>query len=1530
MAAMYSGIHLKLKNPKTPWVDKLKLARFAWISSQCLLPNKEQVLFDWISHALTGFYSKKVELPQVVVEGLWIYLDDILHSKKLHSVLSQGKTISLRLAVAQVIIERIQEFASGTSSASVSTVLSCCQGILSSSVLSVTFTTKYELLVELLAKLCALGCSKLSQQQATDPLTPQVFEVLLLTLSSYLAVQKQQANANRVFAQVTTHLLQHLLLLRHLLTSRAWMAEDDPRVRQHLSRDIRGKVDTILQSALFLPDHLQAYKEELLSKEEPGMKKGAAGKGLLSPVNSILSKLCAQGYCDTDLHFAVRSSSLPLLFKFSLDAYCKGGDNKVLCFHMLTQLIAALDFTNEVTLKDLFDGENWSLALLALENLLNLCLTADIYNVAADRIKYKEVQLIFYRKVVRLLFDNAQPSISAWYRCLKALLSLNHLIIEPDLDELLSAGWIDSDCTEPRVRKAREALISSVLQIYAKLRQLPKFFEELLAVICRPAMDELRQPVLPEAVHRTLSTCLLDNPTSQSLEICCLILENVTSYVLPDLEGNGDLSLKLFSLSVLLYSVLFSLKTLDNSTPVPVVRQTQALMEKMLQVVKSVLQLAQGQAPEVPGCQKVQDAGLLLKYTWVEVDTLFQIHCTKYTSPVDPASVNILDDIGILLSGVMATGEDQASPIGQDCSPMTHLLQKLLTLQQMKKVILSNELLAQTRASDVLRLAAQYIVGRGDPQLCQHSDQLWDRQVSSVDASTYPVAHWYLVTTNLPMISPFLTEEEVCHIADVLLSSLLQKTPDDTTERLSVSLISKDLLESLVLVELPTIYSAVVRCVTQRILGILNGNPDMASVCPALMKLSELSCSTAGDKGSAVTQSDGDVSESHSALKRLEAIAQHILSSSTTGASITLSQRQADNLLSLLQVTNALNPDGMSSEDFSGIFLLLILMVTDTQLHNDVKPAVTIHLLNQLFSLMGLLLAGNNSHHVLKIVHGSSLLEAALTALFSHSNKGLFQTVDSSAWLTFLKTVQDFIQSLILLIIHRKSSVRLNLEKFTTYLVNSEVAVMALSSLPGNIETGGLFAIQLLLASMNTLCQAMTSSLRTTKQLDETLSQLLGKTTAVMGPAIQASLRAQTGSLLHQAFSVDVVTGMVRSELACAYPQDEPSEGITQESLSHMGMYRSFSQQILRELCPSQRPMDFLVSSLHFLSAYYAAAEITKALGQEELFVAILQNVHKLLAAPWLSVSEVRYLEEPVKELLDQLLVRSTPEQFHLLLLLLRDGLDTSKFRSGCHREVLSTVTIMKLLASSLLPETCLKAFWLIAPQIISSLVFLVKEAGKEPTLTAALTVPVLDTLTAMLRQGEGMLSNPHHVTMVLGALQFVPLEHLTMEIYHTTFEAIHEALFAVIQCHPQVMLKAAPSFLNCFYRLVVSIMHEGRQKGEAERAPEIDAEVLLKCARLVERMYSHIATTAEGFTILSSFMVAQYVSELQKVTLQPDIKSHLTEGVYRILDLCVEQDVKFLNTTLQMGVREVFNELYGSYTHYHKTQRQGEEKYTA
>lgn len=518
------------------------------------------------------------------------------------------------------------------------------------------------------------------------------------------------------------------------------------------------------------------------------------------------------------------------------------------------------------------------------------------------------------------------------------------------------------------------------------------------------------------------------------------MLESIESYILPGVERNTDMSLKVFSLSVLLHSVLFSLKTLDNSTPVPIVRQTQAVMEKTLQVVKPVLQLGQSQTQPSDSlwCQKVLDSGLLLRYTWVEVDTLFMIHCSKYTSPATTANANILANITSLLSGVMATDSDQATPIGQHSSPMSQLLLKLLTLQQIKKVLLSNELLAQSSTSEVLSGALQFIVGVEDHQLGQCGDQLWDRQVSSVDASTYPVAHWYVVTSNLPLLTPFLSESDMCHIADLFLTSLLHREAEDSS-LLSVSLISKHLLQSLILVELPAFYSAVVRSVTQRIVGVLLSTSDAALACPSLLRFSEL----AGEKGSVINQSNGEVSEAPPTQKRLESLGQEILNSSRTGAfSITLSETQTDQLQRLLQVIRALNPDGMSSKDFSGLFLLLFLMATDIQPHGDAPPAVTVQLLRELLSLMGCLLTGRNSHCVLKILHGSSLLESTMTALFLHSDRGLFQTADSSDRLAVLRAVQAFIESLVQLIIHRKSSVRLNLEKISSYMFNSQVNVI--------------------------------------------------------------------------------------------------------------------------------------------------------------------------------------------------------------------------------------------------------------------------------------------------------------------------------------------------------------------------------------------------------------------------------------------------------------------------------------------------------
>uniref|UniRef100_A0A096LSK5 URB2 ribosome biogenesis homolog n=1 Tax=Poecilia formosa TaxID=48698 RepID=A0A096LSK5_POEFO len=1529
MAAIYSGIHLKLKSPQTPWEDRLKLARFAWISSQCLLPNKEQVLLDWCTHALTIWHSKKVEFSQDVLDGLWCYLDEVVHSRKLHSFIKEGKTVTLRLNMAQLLLDLLQDCTHGHPPVSLPTVLSVCRGILSSSALSSVFTTKYELMVSLLARSCLLACHSKKDKPSSN-----LFEVLLQVLVCYLSVQQQQANPNRVFTLVTNQLVQPLVLLRFLLTSQDFAPYTHLHVRQQLRKDIRLKIDSILQLALFPSEQMASYKAELLPAKEDSGKRGSGWmKDPPKPVSALLSKLDAQDHCEPTLRYSVKSDASSLMFRFFLESYGKGKEEsneerRMLCFYFLARLVPMLDLQlhGRSAEQKCSPGspQSWSRALQAAESLLSQALDADIYNIAADRIRHGEVQLRFYRTVAQTLLNTAQNvSVPSWYRCLKVLLNLNHLILEPDLERLLSSAWVNAENMEAQVQRARQLMVSALLQTYAKLRQLPHLFSSLLSVICEPAPDQRRTPLLSEGISASLRSCLLDSSPSQVLKICSLVLQNVRTHLLPDLKKEAA-SLKLCCLCQLLHVVLFNLQTLDNSSPLLLVRQSKAFMEEMQEMMKDLLNMSIKSATKnrnkkaLKWEQKTQEAILLLRYTWVEVDTLFHIHCSKYTSVdsfltgEDGTEVSpLLTHLEALISGAILPTRLRPTP---SCSPASCLLLKLLTLQQMKKVLLDKALLGESSTTALLKMAVRFIVAKSEFEEEPTGDVVWDGQIGGVNVTTYPAAHWFVVVSNLPLIVLHMSQEDVRDVANVLVGSLkhrdMEGSGDQLPGRLSFSSVSSQLVLSKVFPELPSVFSATVRSIVQRIIGVLRGGLTPKRK-PSFVMVYEK------ETGSVPSGSEPVFSPLVA-----EAVVQDISASFKAGeVFVLLTDTQTKELLDLFQILFSLNPDGMNSEDLSSVFLLLFFTFTSTSVHPEPPDSGgDARFFGKLLRTLTRLLEGTGFPSVLKLVHGGTLLQIALGSLLRHCRKPAVTI--TSDWLDLVSAVQAFIKLLVQLIITRNSSVRLNLDQFASYLTSKEV----LNEQP---SSGASMFDHLLLASLTSLSQAMMSNLGRNKAIDQTLTEILTRITSLLGPTVESALKpqgvfseaaAQPASAISQAFVVEVVTVMLRSEVASL-----ESSG----PLTHGNLYQAIFQQIQREMSSAPRPMDFLVCSLRFLSAFYKAMEKMSEQGEkmEELYVQIIQNVNHLLKAPWLSSTDAGKLQPEVQDLLRHLVEKNTTSQFNMLLLMIREGLDVAKLRAGNWREVLSAVITVELLSSCQLPETCSKALWLFAPQIISAMVFLVRSASQDLALTRPFTVPTVTALTSLLCQGEGRIANPQHVTVVLGALQSLPLDHLNPNVYHAAFLAIHEALFAIIKCHPQVISRAGPSFLNVFYRLVSSIMQEGRQRGDADAGADVD--VYLQCSRLTERMFSHIAATPESFTALPAFMVAQYVTELQKVTLRPDVKLHLTEGVYCVLDLCLETDIKFLRAGLSAGVREVFNELYSNYTHYHKTQRQGEDKYT-
>ncbi|KFP37899.1 Unhealthy ribosome biogenesis protein 2 [Chlamydotis macqueenii] len=1541
MAAIYSGIYLKLKSAKTSWEDKLKLAHFAWVSHQCVLPNKEQVLLDWVSHALVSYHNKKYKLEGEVVEKLWAYLDSVIHSRRLQNLLKSGKTIGLSFSVAQVINERLSEACSQKTQQNIGTVLNCSSGILSTPSLSIIYTAKCELLVGLLSNLSKLACQQLASE---DTVGSQVFSVLQLTFAQYLLIQRQQTNPNRVFGQVTSHLLQPCLLLRHLLTVRSWTQADDNHVRQHLSREIRNQVETLLQAGLFQPELFSSYKEELLPEQELQEKKKGALKSLLLPVNTVQTKLDSD-FCEPALHGAVVAGSVSLLYKLFLDSYCKA-ENHLVCFHMLSRLFGCLRLSGlqQGMREDVLSPVDWSTELLALEQLLNLVLSSDIYNVASDRIRYKEIQFGFYRKLAQILLSHSQASIPAWFRCLKLLISLNHLIVEPDLDDLVASAWIDARVSEPRTKKPQEALISTVFQTYSKLRQFPRLFEEVLMVICRPAADELRLPIFSAGLTVKLRECLIELPPNQILDVLYLFVEKFQTFIVPAVEGSADVALKMLSLSSVLHAFLFNMRSLDDVTPSPVVLRTQSLLAKMQKgIIQPLLELLRAPRREKEELdlwlRKASDSALLLVYTWVEVDTLFGVSCSKYVSPAAEiasavtASAARHNGISAFLPGVENQCWETVVELANSFASTSKYCLELLTLQNMKMILMQTETDLQA-----LQHAAAFILESGRSSMSKGESEPWDGDICGISDLTYPTAHWHLVISNLTILLPYVSLKDVEYIANVLLETLVlakaQEADADAEPSISIGKISLGLMHSSFLPEMKVLHCAFLTSLIHRFARVL---PSAArdSVDLPLQQLSAgdipwhkeiLAPCRPVDPLKVPSENKLLQDELSLSWKTLEEVAQCIVFLAKNACPVILKERQLESCLDLLEIFSLLKLDSLLPSDCTRCFLVLLSLLANTKASVSCSQLLLLKFLSTCFHLLRCLQAGRNTSSVLKVFHASDVLEVVMTSQLAAS-KFFTDVLSVPVWAQYLQEVQAFLENFLQMIIERRQSVRLNLEKFMSFLMSCKPGVGAFKI--KGLKNWNPAAGQLLLMAFTTLCHVVTLYLQhlpeKKQQSADVLSTLLEPVVLQMVRTIEHGLQSNTSNQPLPVAFIPSVTTLLKADLNHAVKkgcQKEPSGFLEQPRIK---LYQKFYSQILKELPCAGGNLQFLQSVLQFLTVFCSVPELYPG---KETAVMVVFAIKKLLTGPAVTTQVIQSMEMELTEVLVQLLGNCSAEEFYAIMRLLLQGLEMRNVWQQKAKEVLSAVTLTKLLLSCPLSGDKEKAFWFASPQIITALAMQTKEACQDQSLISTIVVPILETVAALLRQGEGVLLNPHHVALAFGILLTVPLDHLKTEDYRGVFLGVHEVLFSIVQCHPKVLLKAAPSFLNSFHRLVVSVMHEGRQK--ADRGNTDEFEVILKCAHLVERMYTHIAAELEDFTAFSAFIVAQYMTELQKVTLHPAVKKHLTEGIYHILDLCIERDIKFLNASLPAGVREVFKDLYNDYNHYHKAKKQGEEKYTA
>ncbi|VTJ76754.1 Hypothetical predicted protein [Marmota monax] len=1166
---------------------------------------------------------------------------------------------------------------------------------------------------------------------------------------------------------------------------------------------------------------------------------------------------------------------------------------------------------------------DWTTELLVVEQLLSSVASSSIYNVATDRIRHGEAQFHFYRGVAELLINHPQAPVPAWFRCLKILISLNHLILEPDLDDLLSSAWIDAEVTEFRTKKAQEVLIHTLFQTYAKLRQVPRLFEELLGVICRPAAEALRQPVLAAGPSAALCACLLELPPSQVLDMWSLVLDKFQSLILPCLQSDVDMALKSLSLSSLLHCVMFNMPSLDSSTPLPVIRRAQCMMERVLgELVKPLLAfLLDTPGPESElWLQKVSDSALLLSYTWAQVDAMLSLNCGQYCS-VAGTQLEI-SNYPSLLPGVEARLWKKVEKFTAQSRSLGRYCLEQLYLQRMRRTLMQTSSQSE-QVLQTLRCDAAYILGSGRGSLSLRMTASWDGQVGTVSASTYPAAHWHLLVSNLPILIPYLCLDDVRYLARVLLRTLptsqAQGASADEEPSITLERVSTSLLHSPLFPEVQSLHSAFLRCVATRCSSILcsgsqSGPGSLSQQLPWLLEKDHTVMAHWESRFAKVgPEGVGPRGE----------IAQNFLSLLKSDFPIQLEDEQLGDLLGLLNIISALHLDSLLPPHHLHYFLLLLTMAVSTQGRSC--SSLALQFLTTCYQLLACLQRGRNARCVFRVMYVSDIFEIVLTSLLPTSG-GFCLEVDDPSWLQFLQVVGSFLEQLMQMLIQSRLSLVLNFGKITTFLSRCKLHTeAAFSEQLGNQSPLGS---QLLLVCLTKLCQVLGPLVKDRRQLQEapaSLPELLQQAMLQMATGLQPCLVPGTRGHCLPSALLSAVATLLEVDLSQHPDWVGISQGMDRVVPTNAALYRSVYSRLLLELPALARDTLSFQAALQFLTLFFSAPALHPPEGP--VFVSILHAVRTVLADPAIPALAAQDIEPHLGALFTQMLEAGTMEDFGLVVQSVLQGLDIRHVWTADMQAVLSAVGLLKLLLSCPLSGEKASLLWRACPQIVSALTLQSREACQERPVVLTVVEPVLDVLALLLRQGEEAISNPHHVNLAFSILLTVPLDHLRPPEYGRVFLGLHNVLFSILQCHPKVVLKAIPSFLNSFNRLVFSVMHEGRQK---DKGCADDLPVILECARLVERMYSHIAMRSEEFTTSSPFLVAQYVTEAQKVTLYPAVKDLLQEGIYLILDLCIEPDVQFLRTSLQPGARDVFKELHSDYLRYHKAKNEGEKRYTA
>uniref|UniRef100_K1R8G8 Unhealthy ribosome biogenesis protein 2-like protein n=1 Tax=Magallana gigas TaxID=29159 RepID=K1R8G8_MAGGI len=1437
-------IYTKLKDRNCDIKDRLKLAKFAWFSDKVILPNKEQVLIDFLSGLLLNKKRSNVSENETCL--VWRCLYEVLQSKKCHSPGKSKQTLIIKPSICQVLCNSIL-LECKKNSGCTADIVGCALAIIRSPTLSYVFTSKYDFLVRLLSNVLQLVVQTIKDDRV---IPPDYIQLLQRCTSAYSVSQRAHPQQEKVFQSVVDCLLSPILLLENA-------TEKYPELK-----DCAEILTNVLDQALFHKEHHPFYENFLSSvvgKDETKHKVSKTIESFFHSLSNLLSKQKGKD-CNTDTD-KMASRYLIVFFENFLSYKCHG-DKPLTGFRLFVHICGLLgvkDDTPGLCKPPLSEQD----VVAVVSSLLRSLLKHDIYSQPQDAAE-DNVQLKFYSHVLVVVLQHRQSS--SFFSCLESLLELNHVILEAKMTEVIQIAWLEESAEELTGKRLTflENFVTKLFNTYSKLRQIPKLFNLLLTSLNGKVPHSL-SPLLSERISIGLGEIVEGLPQTVAVEVWRLLLKAIEEY-LPKLEHEGEKFLFVAEIfAVFLSNVKIADYTITHLTRSKV---KEVMADTQLNVLAPLAEIVTSEKPIV-------FSTLLLSYSWGELCLLLEEFVPE-SKRSGCHQQNVYKDLETVFTISSNTWKELHTIATSTNQKRDLYLWKLLTTLVLKAVLVYKgiEQSSEYVSEILLRLFSDVDKSFGEDE-CVSYGMLWE-----ISAQNYNMASLDLGLSMVPLCGTLLAHKTTQQITDLVVHIMVHGKTKSSTPR-------KKRRPNPISLE-----------------AVMNG------LCDSVF--------TTADKSEQ--------------MKKLQHISNLVNEGMLSGEGKCLQEVETSSLVNCIQIIAVIQQSDHSPEEklrgFLGGLALLSQGISSEGKTKEEMLDKIITLLIQIVEKVGQVPV----FHLLDINSYICWLNSIIHGKKKTFSRGLCRKFELFLEMSCRVMVTDFqILPKLLNIITKELQDSQEVPCFLAPILKEISQLSNRSYLKGDVIS---------------LCQTAVSQVYLNLQPLYATDRKSAETLTVSHVHVMSAI---VGILPKD----QILQGNINCVYQfCLKVLDNPEEDVLVTSAS-LGFLESLCLCIdtKKDLLSSEQKIilwrtlkklfyDFFINGNRqkktVENSHLGREAVEKPLYfTDDHIVSPLQDREKEQSWHWMKKKMIfdgclsgdgrKLVFKQIQSTIGALVFSLGTDQFQIVIETLLSDCSLRELVGDDFCRVLASLHLWNQVIQNELTEEKGSVVVRAVDEmmiIFQSAIIQLKDI-KEEGIFHHLIVPLLTCQSDMLNFGPALMSS-QCATMALQSCGYIPSCILS---HYPAFLAVCGVLTSLIVHHTVTIFKSRstrrsavsvnlqlPRETLCWkftntgeLRLMKSLITFGNQDTLIDKDSINDAK---QCAHLLNKLYALMASHKPEFSKVAVYMVANYVTEIQKVTLHPVVKRALIPAVYAVLDICDTHAVSQLHVVLNQGVKEVFKML--------------------